>query len=76
MNAWIPLSLSAVKRYNFALFVGEVDGAQGGWDDCFSRWATLEEALEASRQYDRPLTWWHIVDLDANEIVATFEEET
>ena len=60
--------------HNFALFVGEDYGAQGGWDDCASRWSTLEEALQASRQYDRPMMWWHIVDLDANQVVANHED--
>lgn len=61
----------SMKRY--ALFHGDQFYPLGGWEDLCASFDTVEEARAATDRLNPKYTWWHVVDIEAGEIVASPE---
>jgi len=56
---------------SFAVFAGDDFYPCGGWDDHVETLMTLDAALAvASKLECQQIDWWHIVDLDVDQIVV------
>lgn len=58
-----------VNMNNYLLFAGDIFYPVGGWGDFIGSYSTPEEAKEAVESL-AIINWWHIVDLETEEIVS------